>query len=274
MLRLNNLMSGYIRRSRGHVPYVPFEGTSTSSSLKVGWQIETIMVALRDPRRIRVLIIAPDNMSGELLGRSFRQRRKHFTVKTMIGTSGRVLEQLNKCKGHDVAVISAELPDHPHAGLKVLHKLRKCSSKTAPIMLLKAFSQEILLNSLRLGARGVFYRSHSLKALVKCVTRVAQGQIWISSGDLEHLLGILVDCEPFKLNNAIGSALLTPREHDVVRLVISGLKNREIADKLGVTAHSIRNYVYRIFDKVGVSSRTELMLQAFSSESRTLLGRR
>ena len=229
------------------------------------------MIASKHARRIRVLIVAPDNMSGELLGRSFRQGRNNFTVKTMIGTSFRVLEQLSRCKGHDVAVISAELPDHPHAGLKVLHNLRKCNNKTAPIMLLKAFNHEIVLNCLRLGARGVFYRSHSLKALAKCVTRVAQGQIWISNGDLEHLIGILADCEPFKLNNATGSALLTPREHDVVRLVISGLKNREIADKLGVTHHSIRNYLYRIFNKLGVSSRTELMLQAFSPETRSSL---
>ena len=54
------------------------------------------------------------------------------------------------------------------------------------------------------------------------------------------------------------------REEDVVRLVADGLKNREIAQKLKVKEHSIRNYIYRIFQKLGVSSRVELILYVFS----------
>jgi DNA-binding NarL/FixJ family response regulator len=62
--------------------------------------------------------------------------------------------------------------------------------------------------------------------------------------------------------------LLTRREDDVVRLVADGLKNREIAAKLNVAEHSIRNYLYRIFEKVGVSTRVELILYAFSQRDR------
>ncbi len=58
--------------------------------------------------------------------------------------------------------------------------------------------------------------------------------------------------------------LLTRREEEVVRLVADGLKNREIAEKLQVKENSVRNYIYRIFDKLGVSSRVELILYAFS----------
>jgi DNA-binding NarL/FixJ family response regulator len=58
--------------------------------------------------------------------------------------------------------------------------------------------------------------------------------------------------------------LLTRREEDVVRLVADGLKNREIAERLKVKEHSIRNYIYRIFEKLGVSSRVELILYVFS----------
>ena len=58
--------------------------------------------------------------------------------------------------------------------------------------------------------------------------------------------------------------LLTRREEDVVQLVADGMKHREIAEKLNVSEHSIRNYLYRIFDKLGVSSRIELILYAFN----------
>ena len=59
-------------------------------------------------------------------------------------------------------------------------------------------------------------------------------------------------------------SLLTRREEDVVRLVADGPKNREIAQRLKVKEHSIRNYIYRIFEKLGVSSRVELILYVFS----------
>ena len=50
----------------------------------------------------------------------------------------------------------------------------------------------------------------------------------------------------------------------MVRLVADGMKNREIAERLKVSEHSIRNYLYRIFDKLGVSGRVELILYAFN----------
>jgi DNA-binding CsgD family transcriptional regulator len=59
--------------------------------------------------------------------------------------------------------------------------------------------------------------------------------------------------------------LLTKREGEVVRLVAEGLQNREIAKQLRLSDHTIRNYLFHIFDKLGVSSRVELVLYAASS---------
>jgi DNA-binding NarL/FixJ family response regulator len=81
---------------------------------------------------------------------------------------------------------------------------------------------------------------------------------------VEHLINALTHTNQIHLNNGDGMPLLTRREEEVVRLVADGLKNREIAEELRVKEHSIRNYIYRIFDKVGVSSRVELILYAFS----------
>ena len=55
---------------------------------------------------------------------------------------------------------------------------------------------------------------------------------------------------------------LTPREESVVRLVVQGMVNREIADTLHLSEHTIKNYLFRIFDKLGVSNRVELALYA------------
>ena len=57
---------------------------------------------------------------------------------------------------------------------------------------------------------------------------------------------------------------LSKREQDVVRCVAEGLTNREIAHRLNLTEHTVKNYLFRIFDKLGVSSRVEVVLYAFN----------
>jgi DNA-binding NarL/FixJ family response regulator len=201
-------------------------------------------------------------MTSELLKNAFAHGRQGFTVQTLTGTSQKIIGELGSHKA-DVALISEELQDGPEAGSRVLQKTRD-SQGTSAIMLLRSSKPERVISAFRDGARGVFYRSHSLKSLSKCIQAVHQGQIWASNEDLEHLIKALSHSKPLHLNNSRGTPLLTRREEDVVRLVADGLKNREIAQRLKVKEHSIRNYIYRIFEKLGVSSRVELILYVFS----------
>jgi DNA-binding NarL/FixJ family response regulator len=69
--------------------------------------------------------------------------------------------------------------------------------------------------------------------------------------------------------SAIGIALLTPREEQVVSIMVEGLTNDEIAAKLGVSAHTVKNHLFRIYEKLGISSRMELNLYATSSRERS-----
>ena len=216
----------------------------------------------RPKDRISVLVVTADNMTSELLRNAFVHGRKGFTVETLTGSSQKIIGELGAHKT-DVALISEELLDGPEAGLKVLQKTRK-SQGTSAIMLLQRSKPEQVVNAFRDGARGVFYRTHSLKSLSKCIETVHKGQIWASNEDLEHLIKALSHLQPLHLNNPQGLPLLTRREEDVVRLVADGLRNREIAQQLKVKEHSIRNYIYRIFEKLGVSNRVELILYVFS----------
>jgi len=65
--------------------------------------------------------------------------------------------------------------------------------------------------------------------------------------------------------NADGMRLLTKREDEVVRLVAEGLQNRDIAKELKLSEHTVKNYLFHIFEKLGVSSRVELVLYAVSN---------
>jgi DNA-binding NarL/FixJ family response regulator len=201
-------------------------------------------------------------MTSELLRNAFAHSRKGFSIETMTGSSQKIIGGLATHKA-DVALISEELQDGPQAGVKVLQKLQN-SHHTPSIMLLQGSKPECVVNAFRGGARGIFYRTHSLKALSKCIRMVHKGQIWASNQDLEHLIAALSQTKPLRLNNSDGLPLLTRREEEVVQLVADGLKNREIALRLNIKEHSIRNYLYRIFEKLGVSTRVELILYAFS----------
>ncbi len=216
----------------------------------------------RAKERISVLVVTPDNMTSELLKNAFAHRRKGFTVETLTGSSQKIIGELDAHKA-DVALISEELQDGPEAGMKVLQKTRNSNGASA-IMLLKSSKPEHVVKAFRDGARGVFYRTNSLKSLSKCIQAVHRGQIWVGNEDLEHLVKALSHLKPVHLNDFEGMPQLTRREEDVVRLVADGLKNREIAQRLKVREHSIRNYIYRIFEKLGVSSRVELILYMFS----------
>jgi DNA-binding CsgD family transcriptional regulator len=93
------------------------------------------------------------------------------------------------------------------------------------------------------------------------------GQIWASNQDLVFLLGFLTQLKPLRVVKAGGGMrLLTPREAEVVHLLAEGMSTRELSQKVGVTEHTIRNYLSNIYDKLGVSTRVELALYATARE--------
>ena len=130
-------------------------------------------------------------------------------------------------------------------------------------MLLQSPDREIVVQSLRSGARGIFSRRDPFKALAKCIRCVHEGQIWANNEQIEYILEAFAPLRP-RLSKSNGMTLLTPREQAVTGLVAEGMKNREIARVLQVTDHTVSNYLYHIFDKLGVSSRVELILYALS----------
>jgi DNA-binding NarL/FixJ family response regulator len=100
--------------------------------------------------------------------------------------------------------------------------------------------------------------------LCKCIHCVSQGEVWINSQQMNYAVEALSEVHTLRVFNAHGGSLLTPREEQVVALVADGLTNRGVAAELGLSEHTIKKYLLRIFDKVGISSRVELVLYAMS----------
>jgi DNA-binding NarL/FixJ family response regulator len=117
-----------------------------------------------------------------------------------------------------------------------------------------------VIDAFRCGAHGVIFRDEPLETLSKCIHAVHQGQVWANSMHLGYLLEVLGQTKAIHLQDARGSNLLSKREETVVRLVADGLTNKAISSELHLSEHTVRNYLFRIFDKLGVSSRVELVL--------------
>jgi DNA-binding NarL/FixJ family response regulator len=127
-------------------------------------------------------------------------------------------------------------------------------------MLLESRDRDAVIDAFRCGARGVIFRDEPLATLNKCIRVVDQGQIWVSTEHLDYLLEALGRSLPVRLQNVRGIEILSKREADVVHLVAQGLTNREISSQLNLSEHTVRNYLFRVFDKLGVSTRVELAL--------------
>ena len=84
----------------------------------------------------------------------------------------------------------------------------------------------------------------------------------MAANQLQSVLDVLVSATPLRMVNPIGQPLLTKREDDGVNLVVDGLSNREVVQKLGLTEYTVSNYLFRIYEKLGISTRVELVLYA------------
>jgi DNA-binding CsgD family transcriptional regulator len=94
---------------------------------------------------------------------------------------------------------------------------------------------------------------------------VHRGEVWVSNDQIEVLLELVMRLRPLQIAKPGGMALLTRREQDIVRLVAERMRNEEISQKFDITEHTIRNYLTHIFDKLGMSSRVELVLYTLSA---------
>ena len=159
----------------------------------------------------------------------------------------------------DVVVIAHNLDDQPGRGTQILREMRALRPQIKGVILLDSSKPRDVLECFRAGARGIFSKQERLESLCKCIRSVHEGQIWARSVDLDHALEALASLPLIRATNHKGIELLSARERQVIQQLAAGMTNREIAHTLGLSPHTVKNYLFRIFDKLGVSSRTELL---------------
>jgi DNA-binding NarL/FixJ family response regulator len=157
------------------------------------------------------------------------------------------------------------LAGSPAINFGLLRWLHVSHPAAACVLLVESYDRDLVVKAFRAGIRGIFHFTHSsFHMLCKCINGVSKGEIWINAQQMHYVLEALSDVNTLRVVNSSGKSLLTPREEQVVALVADGLSNREAANELGLSEHTIKKYLLRIFDKLGISTRVELVLYAVS----------
>ncbi|HEX3438041.1 MAG TPA: response regulator transcription factor [Pseudacidobacterium sp.] len=117
----------------------------------------------------------------------------------------------------------------------------------------------------RNGARGIIPRSIPPEMLVKCVRKVAQGEMWIDNRSVSWVIEAYRS-QATALSGSKNHPRLSPKELAIIGCITQGKRNKEIAHELGTSEQVIKNYLRKIYDKLGVSDRLELALYSLNNK--------
>ncbi len=156
----------------------------------------------------------------------------------------------------DVVIFEAALTPSP--GDAVSDLLRQ-NANCHLVVVLQEPDQEMTLDLFRRGAHGIVSREIEPEMLVECLRKVAQGEPWLDS----RAIGWVMQAYRTQGLRPTGSrpkVSLTPKESHIVSCVTQGMKNKEIALRVGTTEQVVKNYLRKVYDKLGVADRLELAL--------------
>jgi len=210
---------------------------------------------------VKVFIADGSRLSCQLIAAAVRRGRYRTRVVGFATDAAGIREGLEESEA-DVAVIGARLEEEALTGFQVTREILASGSKLNVIIILDSNKPAMVVEAFRAGASGIFSRDQSSELLCKCIHAVHKGQVWASSKELHFVIEALGPAPLAKSISVRGLSGLTKREEGVVHLVAEGMTNRDISQELKLSEHTVRNYLFRIFNKVGTSNRLELALYA------------
>jgi len=212
---------------------------------------------------IRILLVDSSKIQCEVLSSALR-RRPGFAVSCCAGDLSQCLATLESYPA-DVALLSDGTPGSGNEPYGILRGLHASFPKLGLVLLRDCYDRDVVVHALRCGARGLFCRAcQPFKALCRCIYTVHKGQFWLNTEQLGCVIDALMWNPASRVVNTRGVTLLTPREEELAALVAEGLINRDIAHGLNITENTVKKGLLRIYDKLGVSNRVELVLYALT----------
>ena len=187
-------------------------------------------------------------------------RDTHYEIAATAGSGSEALRLIGDC-APDILLLDLQMPGG--TGMDVIRGLRATNNPVPVVVLTAAIDDGSLAEARQLGVRGMVLKNSDPAYLLECLDRVRSGGTWMDP-ELAARVQELAETYGSRRRPA-----LAPREKQLIRFVRQGLRNREIAEKLGVTEGTVKVYLHSVFEKLGVKNRTELAIRAdeFLTES-------
>jgi DNA-binding NarL/FixJ family response regulator len=161
----------------------------------------------------------------------------------------------------DIVLLDYDLGEE--LGTSLLSELKKQSSIPKVLMVTAGMSDAATLQAMQAGISGVFPKHGSLDQLLTAILRVVNGEMWLDTGTVRALLS----GRNSQQESIERTGPLTTRQSDVMRGILDGLTNKEIALKLKVSESSIKAVIQELFHKAGVRTRSQLVRIAIEKHS-------
>jgi DNA-binding NarL/FixJ family response regulator len=206
------------------------------------------------PRAISIVAVDRHPITLAGLGRLFE--REGFEVRARCHDGDECLRAIQTYQP-DIVVLELQLPGKD--GLTILREMKRQTWTTRAVVFTSALEESQAVEAVRLGARAVVLKEMDPRLLVECIRKVHVGEPWA-----ERRPGAPPQDKAPRPQAATRQAPreLTGRELEIVRLVAGGLRNRAVAERLGVTEGTVKVHLHNVYEKLGVKGRLPLILFA------------
>src|SRR5438094_1954666 len=192
--------------------------------------------------------------------------RKIFALEDdirVVGQSETMAQTLSAAKkfSADILILESALSSNPAEALSEL--LRQYPALRVVVVTPQP-DEELTLDLFRRGAHGIVSREVEPELLVDCLRKVAEGEPWLDSKGIRWVLEAY-RTQATRPSSSRPKVQLTPKESLIVSCVTQGMKNKEIAVRVGTTEQVVKNYLRKVYDKLGVADRLELALYCLNN---------
>jgi len=160
----------------------------------------------------------------------------------------------------DLVLLDLSMPRM--TGLVALRELRNQAARARIILVTAAIDRTEIITGLQLGAQGVVLKESASEVLFKSISAVMAGQYWVGRNRVTDLAATLRDLSASHPQPTRKQFGLTPRELEIISVILAGYSNNDIATKFAISEKTVKHHLTNIFDKLGVSNRLELALFA------------
>ena len=199
----------------------------------------------------RVLLAEDDPLT--LAGIEILLDKTNFDIVATVGTGTAALDALPSARP-DMLILDNGMPER--TGLDVLRTLRNRGDNRPVVLLTGGINDLASREAMQLGVNGIVIKSTAPRDLVTCLDVVSQGRRWLDQEVMQRAMDLAMS--PDAVRDPM--EILSSRERAVATLVQRGLRNKEIADELGLTEGTVKVHLHKVFEKLSIRSRAELIL--------------